>query len=148
MEGTNIELQRYEKHNFLKRISQDEAKKLYPDGTVSRLGLVTKQKEGGEVKRRVVIDLRRSGGNAKSKLPERLVLPRLTDAIKLFKDIRRRSNGLAEKSEVNVLEFALVDISDAFTVLPVAEEELKHTLTPSGFPGTALRLQGGPAALQ
>lgn len=141
VEGTNIELQRYEKHNFLKRISQDEAKKLYPDGTVSRLGLVTKQKEGGEVKRRVVIDLRRSGGNAKSKLPERLVLPRLTDAIKLFKDIRRRSNGLAEKSEVNVLEFALVDISDAFTVLPVAEEELKHTLTPSTVEGEVLVFQ-------
>ena len=141
VEGTNIELQRYEKHNFLKRISQDEAKKLYPDGTVSRLGLVTKQKEGGEVKRRVVIDLRRSGGNAKSKLPERLVLPRLTDAIKLFKDIRRRSNGLAEKSEVNVLEFALVDISDAFTVLPVAEEELKHTLTPSTAEGEVLVFQ-------
>eukprot|EP00435_Cladocopium_sp_Y103_P059418 s1398_g21.t1 len=39
------------------------------------------------------------------------------------------------------MELALVDVSDAFTVLPVAKEELKHTLAPSTKPGEMLLFQ-------
>eukprot|EP00439_Symbiodinium_sp_Y106_P055731 s5626_g7.t1 len=52
-------------------------------GTVSKLGLILKEKEDGTMKRRIIIDLRRSGGNSKSALPERLTLPRPVDAVRM-----------------------------------------------------------------
>ena len=135
LQEAEIELQRYEDKKFLKRIPADEAERSYPGGTISKLGLVLKTKENGEKKRRIVIDLRRSGGNQKSKLPERLTLPRLGDAVSLMKEIRKRSASSNDVGDESELELALVDVSDAFTVLPVAEAELKHTLAPSTKPG-------------
>ena len=137
----NIELDRYEGMGYLKRIDLKTAEENYKGGTVSRLGLVVKTKENGEKKRRIVIDLRRSGGNAKSTLPERLVLPRLLDAIKLIKEIRKRVTPVSDSNVDAELELALVDVSDAFTVLPVAPEELKHTLAPSTVEGEMLVFQ-------
>ena len=60
-------------------------------GTISKLGLIIKQKLEG-VKRRIILDLRRSGGNQKATLPERLVLPRPRDAIE---SIRSTANIVA-----------------------------------------------------
>lgn len=89
------------------------------------MGLILKKKENGEIKRRLVLDMRRSGGNSKSKLPERLVLPRPLDVVRLLKYMHRnhREPGCGT-------EFALVDVADAFTLLPVAPAEWKHTMTP------------------
>ena len=90
------------------------------------MGLIIKTKDNGEVKRRLVLDTRRSGGNAKSRLPERLVLPRPLDVVKLLKHMHR------DPREENCgTEFALVDVADAFTTLPVAPAEWKHTMAPS-----------------
>eukprot|EP00435_Cladocopium_sp_Y103_P024582 s454_g6.t1 len=136
LDEARTELSRYEKEGCLRRLSVEEAEQHYGGGTVSRLGLVLKVKENGEKKQRIVIDLRRSGGNSKSLLPERLVLPRLVDAVNLLKEIKKRSAVFPVDD--NGLEFALVDIHDAFTVLPVAKEELKHTLAPSTEPGEML----------
>ena len=62
-----IEIQRYEKEGYVRRIEKEKGLKLYPGGTISRLGLVLKMKEKWRKEaRRVVIDLRRSGGNSKS----------------------------------------------------------------------------------
>ena len=88
LEDANVELDRYEQKGYLERISLQKAEELCKGGTVSKLGLVLKVKENGEKKRRIVIDLRRSGGNSKSLLPERRVLPRLTDAVKLIKEVK------------------------------------------------------------
>eukprot|EP00435_Cladocopium_sp_Y103_P058029 s1426_g20.t1 len=136
LDEARTELSRYEKEGYLRRLTIQEAEQQYGGGTVSRLGLVLKVKENGEKKRRIVIDLRRSGGNAKSRLPERLVLPRLVDAVNLLKEVKKRSACFPVGD--NGLEFALVDIHDAFTVLPVAKEELRHTLAPSTEPGEML----------
>ena len=141
LEGAEMELQRYEEANYMRRVPLEEAQRAYAGGTTSRLGLVTKTKESGEVKRRIVIDLRRSGGNQLSELPERLVLPRAIDAIKMMKDIRKRADRAVESVETNVLELAVVDIQDAFTVLPVAKAELRHTLAPSTREGEVLMFQ-------
>ena len=48
-------------------------------GTISRLALILKHKDGQVVKRRIVIDLKRLQGNTKSILPEKLA--RVKDAI-------------------------------------------------------------------
>ena len=47
-----IEIQRYEKEGYVRRIEKEKGLKLYPGGTISRLGLVLKMKESGEKKRR------------------------------------------------------------------------------------------------
>jgi len=141
IEEADIELKRYEDLGYLKRIDVATAGEVYKGGTISKLGLVLKTKENGEKKRRIVIDLRRSGGNGKSFLPERLVLPRLTDAVKMIREIRKRANSTGESKEEVELELALVDVSDAFTVLPVHRDELKHTLTPSTKPDEMLVFQ-------
>ena len=65
------------------KLSMEEAVRLYGMGTVSKLGLILKEKEDGTMKRRIIIDLRRSGGNSKSALPERLTLPRPVDAVRM-----------------------------------------------------------------
>eukprot|EP00435_Cladocopium_sp_Y103_P039809 s2729_g10.t1 len=126
LDHAKAELQRYEDLRYLKRIGKETAEQDYQNGTISRLGLVLKTKESGEVKRRIVIDLRRSGGNLKSKLPEKLVLPRLVDAIKLMKEIRKRSTTASDPEGEDEVELALVDVQDAFTVLPVSKQEQKR----------------------
>ena len=40
-----------------------------------------KVKDDGRVKNRVIVDMLRSGGNARAKVPERLVLPRVIDVL-------------------------------------------------------------------
>ena len=130
-EDAEIEIKRYEERRYLKRIPKDKAKKEMKGGTVSRLGLIIKTKESGERKRRVVIDLRRSGGNGLSRLPEKLTLPRVVDAVRLMKDMRKLTTEEEEAQPTWSTEMAVIDVSDAFTVLPVKASEQKHCLSPS-----------------
>ena len=125
-EQAEIELNRYLERKFCMAIPRSEAQEKYQGGTISKMGLILKTKDNGEVKRRLVLDMRRSGGNAKSRLPERLTLPRPLDVIKLLRHMHR--NPRVESCNT---EFALVDVADAFTLLPVAPAEWKHTMTPS-----------------
>ena len=127
------ELSRYERLGFMMRLPKREALEAYPGGTVSRLALVVKVKPDNTKKLRVVIDLRRSGGNAKSFLPEKLILPRPIDAIRTFRE-QRAKQGKHWNPTDGGFEMALVDISDAFTTLPLHEEELKHAMAPSTSP--------------
>ena len=92
-QDADIEIERYVKEGYVTRMPKDVGMKRYEGGTVSRLGLIVKEKEGGERKRRVVIDLRRSGGNGKSRLPEKLVLPRPQDVIQMLKEMNQRGGG-------------------------------------------------------
>eukprot|EP00435_Cladocopium_sp_Y103_P065541 s1151_g27.t1 len=57
-----------------------------------------------------------------------------------MKEVRKRSASAGDPDDCE-MELALVDVSDAFTVLPVAKEELKHTLAPSTRPGEMLLFQ-------
>ena len=48
---------------------------------LTRLACIVKLKENGEYKYRLVVDCRRSGVNGQSKVHERVILPKMTDAI-------------------------------------------------------------------
>ena len=58
------EVQRYLDKGFCIELDEQE----FPSGTVSRLALILKEKEDGSIKRRVIIDLLRSGGNRRCKI--------------------------------------------------------------------------------
>eukprot|EP00435_Cladocopium_sp_Y103_P025058 s1947_g6.t1 len=69
-EAASAELQRLIDKGFAKLLPVEEAKKLFGDGTVSRLALISKMKDSGVMKHRLVIDLLRSGGNGLARVPE------------------------------------------------------------------------------
>ena len=50
-----------------------------PNTVASKVALLLRTREDGTTKVRLIIDLRRSGGNDGVELPERVVLPRLSD---------------------------------------------------------------------
>eukprot|EP00913_Durusdinium_trenchii_P013258 g12445.t1 len=54
-------------------------------GTVSKLALILKPKPDGSVKKRIVIDMLRSGGNGRAEVPERIVLPRVSDVLRAMR---------------------------------------------------------------
>ena len=123
-----IELERYKTMGYVKEIDENTVKKEMAGGTISRLGLIIKEKPEG-IKRRIVLDLRRSGGNKKSTLPERLILPRPQDALASFREVysmRKR----APPEERYSRELVVIDVSDAFMALGLRQEELQHALAP------------------
>ena len=66
-EDAKIELDRYRREGFLVDVDKETVSKEMAHGTISKLGLIIKQKPEG-VKRRIILDLRRSGGNKKSQV--------------------------------------------------------------------------------
>ena len=128
VENAKIELQRYKDENYLKEISRAEVKNEMKHGTISRLGLIVKEKTEG-IKRRIIIDLRRSGGNMKATLPEKLILPRPKDAVESIRNTFSLRRDDREKTNYS-RELVVIDISDAFMSLGVHQEELHHTLAP------------------
>ena len=52
-----------------------------------RLGLIIKIKQDGTEKPRIIVDLRRSGVNARTLTPQRPVLPRIGDAVEALLDL-------------------------------------------------------------
>ncbi len=135
-EDAEIEIERYVKDGYAERMDKQSGLDKYKGGTVSRLGLVLKLKENGEKKRRVVTDLRRSGGNSKAKLAEKLVLPRPQDVVQMVKEMNQK--GTRGTSSRHSAEFVVVDIADAFTTLPLHEDEHRHAVTPSNRPNEIL----------
>ena len=108
----------------------DEAKTKFERGTISKLALITKQKESGALKHRLIIDLLRSGGNGLAKVPERIVLPRVKDVVQGIQDLWKLHGGRVEEPDFR-LELVGADLSDAYCHLGVAEGELKHCLAPA-----------------
>ena len=99
------------------------------NGTISRLGLIIKQKPEG-VKRRIILDLRRSGGNRKANLPEKLILPPPRDLLASIRNVYNMQRGHG-RDEGYARELVVIDISDAFMSLAVEEKELVHTSAPN-----------------
>ena len=128
LEDARIELNRYKAEGFMVDVDKETVQKEMSHGTISRLGLIVKQKPEG-VKRRIILDLRRSGGNRKAVLPEKLVLPRPRDAVAMMRDVYNQRRGCGS-DEGYTRELVVVDISDAFMSLAVHEAELPHTLAP------------------
>ena len=77
-EGARQELDRLVARGFAAYLTKDEARQNFHRATMSRLALITKVKESGAKKLRVIIDLLRSGGNSRARVPERIILPRIS----------------------------------------------------------------------
>ena len=132
-EDAKGEVERLISLGYAERITEQQVRKHFSQGTVSKLGVVVKPKDDGSKKVRLVIDMRRSGGNDKAELPERLVLPRVWDAVEDMKRLRRchpQEPSGEERKENWAQELVMVDISDAFPHFKVDQSELEHCITP------------------
>ena len=132
MEDAKIEIDRLVEKGIVMRLKADDIRKDFPSGTISKLALIVKERPDGSKKRRLIIDLRRSGGNSKAKLEEKLVLPRSVDIVQSIKELVRLQNQPTLEQERSLWrrELILVDVSDAFPHLGVHPSELGHCLTP------------------
>ena len=82
-----IEINRYVEKNFAKRVKWSWVKDtLGTTGTVSKMALILKEKEDGSVKRRIILDMRRSFGNSRARVEERITLPRLVDVTSMLQE--------------------------------------------------------------
>jgi len=129
VEEAKVELDRYRQAGYMVDVPKAIVQHEMGHGTISRLGLIIKEKPEG-IKRRIILDLRRSGGNRKSQLPEKLVLPRPRDALETIRSVysMRRAHG---GGDGYARELVVIDISDAFMSLGLHQEELAHALAPN-----------------
>ena len=134
-DDAEIEVQRYVEKGFAILMEWDEVQAYFDKGTVSRLALVLKTKPDGSIKRRVVVDLLRSGGNSRTTTPERIVLPRIVDVTRMARELAEKN---AEDNNGRVAEFVMYDLQDAFCHFPVCREELANCLAPSNRENQAI----------
>ena len=130
MEDAKIEVDRLVAKKIALRVSKAEVEQHFSQGTISRLALIVKERPDHTKKRRLIIDLKRSGGNSKASLPERLILPRAQDVMSTAKELRRLQPEEASEQADWAREMVLVDVSDAFPHLGVHGRELEHCLAP------------------
>ena len=95
------------------------------DPLLNKLGLLIKEKSDGTVKLRLITDLRASMGNEFLTIPERIVLPRLQDAVEMILSLL---HGLEEEQSAGGAQGASVvigsaDIKDTFLNVPVLPSE-------------------------
>ena len=110
-----IEIDRYLEKGFVKMLPLQNIHEKYPAGTASRLALILKQKADGSTKRRIVIDMRRSLGNERAHVKERIVLPRAQDIVSSLlekmnspkRNLRQRSPKLNSFFSISKMRFAI-----------------------------------------
>ena len=131
-EDARIEVDRIAKKGFVVKVTRREVEEHFSQGTISKLALIVKDRPDGAKKRRLIIDLRRSGGNSKATLPEKLVLPRALDGVETLRALHGlKSDVSGEEQRARwAREMVLVDVSDAFPHLGVHPKELEHCLAP------------------
>ena len=139
-EDAAIEIERLVEAKFAKVISKRQATEKFGAGTVSRLALLVKQKEDLSVKRRIIVDMRRSGGNDRATCPERIILPRIQDVSKMGQDMAKRCGEVEEATwnyrgerrdkDPVVAQLVAFDLKDAFCHFGLHKDELRHSLAP------------------
>ena len=143
-EEAKIELQRYVDKNFARVVDTEELTRRFPDkGTMSKLAIILKLKDDGSTKSRIILDMRRSGGNSRCRAPERITLPRATDVVKGATWMRDHANELREQlkpegyrdTDPEQAEMFSIDLADAFCHWPVCQEELANCVAPHVIPG-------------
>ena len=80
-EEAKKEVERYLAAGYGIEVEWSKALSKDPHGSISKMALIVQAKQDGTVKRRIIVDLRRSGANSKSICPECIILPRISDAI-------------------------------------------------------------------
>ena len=123
------EINRLVDRGFAVIIPKEEAMETFKRGTVSRLALISKMKETGMKHHRIIIDLRRSGGNHRCTVNERIILPRVVDVIRGVQDLWRHRGSEGDDPEFH-LEMVGFDLSDAYCHFGIAQGELAHSLAP------------------
>eukprot|EP00971_Amphidinium_carterae_P332809 6467143-Amphidinium_carterae.1 len=115
--------------------------------------MITKLKENGAYKRRLVVDCRRSGVNAATVKAERLQLPRaidvMTDALWLASRPSSASSSSSSFADTMLSWFG-IDFRDAFYMIPMRRAEQRHyAIAHQGkwylFAVTAMGSANGPA---
>ena len=130
-----LEIQRYIEKGYAIRTSWRWIEEtLGPAGTVSKMALILKEKEDGSIKRRIILDMRRSQGNLRAQVDERIVLPRIQDVLDSVRELwetKHQQGEYGSNDRQDYFEFYLIDLADAFTHFGIRKEELKHCITPS-----------------
>ena len=141
-EEAGIEVERYLEKGFCKVLPWEVIHQNFPVGTASKLALILKQKPDGTTKRRIVIDLRRSGGNARAEVPERIVLPRAWDVVQSARFMKEHEKEVPEVMAGAIFEedaeFMLLDLKDAFCHFGLHPKELCHAVSPGLESGTGI----------
>ena len=96
---------------------EDLAHAVGENPVLSKLALISKQRSDETWKHRLIVDLLRSQVNAHINQGERIILPRVGDAVSDGLQIRRADTGF--------VEYMVADFADAFFMLPLAEGERK-----------------------
>ena len=111
------ELQREVDRGYLEVFeSRQEAVAKYGTVLQSKLGCIIKVGK----KPRIVWDFRRSGANDAAVMPERVILPRVQDAVEDAIDLERMCVGSES------VEFAVLGFRDAFKSVPLAVAERRY----------------------
>ena len=125
------QIRQYADRGWLEETSYAKLKKEFGnDYTVSDFCVVVKEKQG-RVKRRLILDLKRSGISKRTRKTHRVVLPRLSD---LVSDVLRL---LSTRTENQGVEILVLDFTDAYWQIPLAVQERRHFV---GYDGQKLWL--------
>ena len=132
-EQATKEINRYVEKGFAVIRTVEWAQAVFGTGTVSKLACIHKLKDDGSSKTRIIVDLLRSDGNRRARVPERIILPRASDVIDMVRETvkaeneYRRSLGRLPAEDWEIL---MLDLADAFCHFPLRREELRHALAP------------------
>ena len=88
---------------------------------LSKIGLIVKMR-AGKMKKRIVLDAKRSGISGSSTKLERVILPRATDPAWDMLDLMSK-DGHAAYSSDDDYEWLVLDFADAFWMIPLLERE-------------------------
>ncbi len=135
-EEATVEINRYVEKGFAVVKPVEWAQSVFGTGTVSKLACIHKVRDDGTSKTRIIVDLLRSDGNRRARIPERVILPRASDVCDMVRDLHaesrdyKRSLGrLQSEDEASwEMEILMVDLADAFCHFPLRKEELRHAL--------------------
>ena len=89
----------------------------------SKLGLISKLRDDGTYKHRLIWDLLRSKVNASATQSERIILPRLIDLVNDILDL------IAASSNDEEVWIFIIDIQNAFHLLPLRNDERRYFCT-------------------
>jgi hypothetical protein len=103
---------------------REEVISKWPDAQANRVALLLEERDEGSWKRRFIIDLLRSGFNGDTLIPERVVLPRISDFICSVIDLLGYCSDEDSQYAADMVEMVTMVFSDAFYTLWLKEASL------------------------
>ena len=144
LEGSIAEIDRLVSKGFAVEMSKQEAEQVFGTGTISKMALLTKVKDSGAIKRRLIVDMLRSGGNSRARVPERIILPRLCDVVGSLQELWACRDEVEAEAiwqndpEDDCIEIVGADLADAFCHFGICEAERRNCLAPSPREGRVI----------